>query len=174
MYIEPLAAREPDDTSRHLRADIEKEQESKKQKPAVPHFSDPEKAREAAYKSAEVRREKARKRAEAEELARLSVRQRFALALQERTDLIPGVVESVLREAANGKTQAIHALVRLLDQAFGTPEPAKPDAEDPETRPWAELNREQRALLYHRLIQEIAEQEAELSGDSEDEETWEP
>jgi hypothetical protein len=86
-------------------------------------------AAEMGRRSGQVRREKKRKREKAAEAAALTSRQKAGIALASRTQKDwDDLVMALWHGALAGKTPAVNALVRLLDQAYGRPTEAEPDA----------------------------------------------
>jgi hypothetical protein len=124
-------------------------------------FSDPEKAREAAQRSAEVRRERKIQRETAVEEARLTSRQRLALALSRKltTADYEAMVRALLEASKQGDAKAVHALARLHDQAFGQPQ-LEPRADEDEDE-WERMSPAQRAALRAALDQRLEELQAQ-------------
>jgi len=89
-------------------------------------------------------------------LARLTSRQRFALALSRLTqEELDAVVKRPADDAANGDTKAVHALCRLADQAFGPTQVEPPTDPHPiEDKQWQELTESERATVRADLIEQ--------------------
>ncbi len=92
--------------------------------------------REAAIRSAEVRREKAERRAEDAESNALTFRQRLGVSLSK---LSQGDLDKRVKDARPAE------LVRFADQAFGKPREAEEDVAEDDLL--AGLTREQRAVV---------------------------
>lgn len=103
-------------------------------------FRDPEKAREAAYRSAQVRREKAELRAQAP-------RDVAAAVLMRKAETWAQAVERQLDAAANGDTKAFQAILRLIPEGFGKVGEAEAEAADSALSFTVEQRQRLKALL---------------------------
>jgi hypothetical protein len=124
-------------------------------------------ASEAAYRRAEAARERRKQAEQDAQNARLTARDRFGVALSKiaQSDL-DEVVQAMVKEAKAGKPQAIAALARMADQAFGRPTPA--EGEEPEAEGDArKLTREERSELIA-MMQERRRLQEQAAGDSVD------
>lgn len=123
-----------------------------------------ESARAASVRRAEVARE--RKAAAAAQLAedRLSSRQRLGLVMSEMTlDQLRIVRNKLVEQAQSGDVKSIHALARLLDQAFGR---AKEEAATPQGADmgWEEMSPAQQSAYLAAILEEQRAAREELDG----------
>jgi hypothetical protein len=111
---------------------------------------------------------KAAKKAEREARAldaSLTVRQRLGLSVSKLTqDELDAAVHALVVKAATGDARAIHALARVLDQAFGKAgDEAPADPRDMDERAWEEWSPAERAQYRAALLAKVKEgREAEL------------
>jgi len=124
-------------------------------------------ASEAGRRSGEVRaRKRAERLAKADE-AKLTARQRLAMAAAAEltVDDWRAILRRHAKEAASGDSRAIHALARLYDQAFGKANPT--EDESSEVAEWEAMSPAQRSTYRASLLREL-EQDGRPMGDESD------
>ena len=90
----------------------------------------------------------------------LTARQRLGLAVSKLTqEELDAAVHTLAIQAASGDARAIHALARVLDQAFGrAKEEVAPDGRDADQKQWDEMTPAERAAYRVELLRQVREQ----------------
>jgi hypothetical protein len=119
--------------------------------------------------SHQSRRERKAEREQSAEERQLTFRQRLGLSLSKLTqDELDAAIAKMAHDAAAGKPQAIAALARIADQAFGR---AQVEAEQPATdtleRQWEQWTPAERAAYRAEIIRRSMEQQ-QPTGDTSD------
>lgn len=123
---------------------------------------------EAGRLSGEARRRKRDEQARKVDEARLTARQRLALALSSKLSVADyeAVISKLRDDAKGGDEKAVHALARLHDQAFGRSQP-RDDETGSEEDAWESMSPAQRAAWRAKALREI-EEDGKASGDPSD------
>ncbi len=124
-------------------------------------------AREARLRGAAKARERRKQAEEDAQNSSMSARIRFGVALSKIPQSeLDEVVQVMVREAKAGKTQAIAALARMADQAWGKAQPDVEPPPDPEGDARS-LTREERSELIA-MMQERRRLQEQASGEPSD------